>query len=153
MTAERFDADVEARTNGGIAIRLPFDPDDAWGEKDAHYVAGSIQGIRMRGKLVRRGTNPYLELGPSWCRSPGFGTGDRVQVVLEPEGPQLADLHPDFRAALDADPDARRSFESLATFYRKGFVRDIDGAKRPETRRRRLDKLIAACESGKRLMP
>ena len=31
MTAQRFEATVEPRSNGGIAIRLPFDPDVAWG--------------------------------------------------------------------------------------------------------------------------
>jgi hypothetical protein len=47
-------------------------------------------------------------------------------------GPQVATMVPDFAA--DADSDARRSFESLPTFYRKGYVRWIELAKRPETR-------------------
>ena len=147
MSSERFEAEIEGRTNGGIAIRVPFDPDRAWGEKDAHYVAGTIHGIRVRGKLVLRGRDPYLELGPAWCRSPGVAAGDRVQVVLEAEGPQLDTLPPDLRAALDADPVARRAFVSLATFYRKGFVRGVEEAKRPETRARRIAETLEALRS------
>ena len=146
MTAERFEAVIEGRTNGGIAIRVPFDPNRSWGPKGAHHVAGTVHGIRVRGRLVLRGTDPYLELGPSWCRSPGVTAGDRVQVVLEAEGPQLATLPPDLRAALAADPVAQRAFVSLATFYRKGYVRDIVAAKRPETRARRIAETLAALQ-------
>ena len=138
MNAQRFEALVEPRSNGGISIRIPFDPDEAWGEKDRHYVAGSIHGFRVRGSLVRRDGAPYLELGPAWCRAGIVAAGDRVDVRLEPEGPQLDDLGPELRAALDADPAARRTFESLATFYRKAIVRQVDGLKRPETRQRNL---------------
>ena len=148
MTARRFEATVEGRSSGGISIRLPFDPDVAWGAKDRHYVAGSIHGFRVRGSLVRRDDVPYLELGPAWCRSGIVSAGDRVAVRLEPEGPQLDDLGPELRAALDADPAARRTFESLATFYRKAIVREVDGAKRPETRQRNLEAAMRRLRSG-----
>jgi len=148
MRTRRFDATVEAHRNGGIAIRVPFDPDEAWGAKDRHYVAGSIHGFRARGRLVNRGSDPYLELGPSWCRTGVVNPGDRVPVVLEPEGPQFDDLPPDLRDALAADPAARRAFESLATFYRNGFVRGVETAKRPDTRARRIAETIDALRAG-----
>jgi len=146
----QFETAVEGRRSGGIAIRLPFDPDAHWGDKDRHYVCGSIAGIRVRGALVQRGADPYLELGPSWCRAGIVTAGDRVTVVLEPEGPQFGDLPPEFQEALAADPAARRSFEALATFYRKGFVRDIEGAKRPDTRARRIRETVEALRAGRR---
>jgi hypothetical protein len=34
MTAQQFEATVEPRSNGGIAICLPFDLDAAWGARD-----------------------------------------------------------------------------------------------------------------------
>ena len=77
-----------------------------------------------------------------------MAAGDRVAVRLEPEGPQLDDLGPELRAALDADPAARRAFESLATFYRKAIVREVDGAKRPETRQRNLAAAMDRLRSG-----
>jgi hypothetical protein len=146
----RFETAVEGRSNGGIAVRLPFDPDATWGAKDRHHVAGSIAGIRVRGSLVRRGADPYLELGPSWCRAGIVTAGDRVTVILEPEGPQFDDLLPEFQEALAADPAARRTFESLATFYRNGFVRDIEGAKRHETQARRIRETVEALRAGRR---
>jgi hypothetical protein len=148
MTAQQFQATVEPRPNGGIAVRLPFDPDAAWGAKDRHHITGSVHGVPVRGSLVRRDDAPYLELGPAWCRSGTVSVGETVTVHLQPEGPQLDDLGPELRAALDADPAARRVFESLPTFYRKAIVREVDGVKRPETRQRNLaavlDRLRAA---------
>jgi hypothetical protein len=153
MTAQRFRATVEPRANGSVAIRLPFDPDAAWGGKDRHYVAGSIHGVRVRGSLVRRGDGRWLELGPAWCRSGRVSAGDTVEVDLQPEGPQLDDLGPELRAALDAEPAARRAFESLATFYRKAIVREVDGVKRPETRERNLARVMDRLRTGRPITP
>ena len=47
-------------------------------------------------------------------------------------------------------PAAGRFFESLPTIYRKNFMRWIDGAKRPETRAKRIAETVATLKSGKR---
>jgi uncharacterized protein YdeI (YjbR/CyaY-like superfamily) len=39
---------------------------------------------------------------------------------------------------------ARRFFESLATFYRNGYVRWVEGAKRPATQATRITETVAA---------
>jgi len=145
-----FTAIVEGRQNGGIAIRLPFDPNAEWGVRQRHDVNGAVNGHRVRGKLTQRGDAHYLELGPAWCRDENIGDGTPVRVSLLPEGPQMATLTPDIATALDAEPAARAFFESLATFYRKNFVRWIDGAKRPETRARRIAETVATLKAGKR---
>jgi len=62
-------------------------------------------------------------------------TGDEVEVVLYPEGPQRANLAPDVAAALDTAPDAAAFFDSLAQFYRRGYLRWIDATKRSPDKR------------------
>lgn len=145
MNAQRFIAQVEPRPRGSIAIRLPFDPSTVWGDKDRHYVTGSIEGRRLRGKLtpMEPGTY-YLQLGPAWCRDRRLAPGEPVSVELEPEGPQLYSMAPDIATALTAEPAARRFFESLATFYRNGYIDWIEQAKRPETRAKRIEGTVAA---------
>jgi uncharacterized protein YdeI (YjbR/CyaY-like superfamily) len=49
-----------------------------------------------------------------------------------------------------ANKDAWAFFQRQAPYYRKIMTGWVGGAKQEETRRRRLDKLIAACESGRR---
>ena len=139
-----FQATLEPRRGGGVAVRIPFDPVDAWGAKDRHYVTGTIGGYGVRGSLATMSGDPYLLLGPAWCRDPRVGAGASVAVSLVPEGPQLGTLAPDLRAALAADPKVRRFFESLATFYRNDYVDWVEAAKRPETRVKRIAESVEA---------
>jgi Bacteriocin-protection, YdeI or OmpD-Associated/Domain of unknown function (DUF1905) len=146
----KFTAPVEVRARGGIAIKLPFDPDAEWGDKAVHHVRGSVKGTNVRGALTTLDGWHYLELGPAWCRDAHLEPGTPVNVVLVPEGPQYETLAADLAAAFDGEPMARRYFESLATFYREGYVRWIEEAKRPETRARRIVETLDALKAGKK---
>jgi hypothetical protein len=129
-------------------VDLPFDPDIEWGQKDRHYVAGTIHGFTYRG--VIDAVPARLQLGPSWCRDPRVRPGNRVDVTIGPEGPQLDSMSADIRAAFEAEPGARRFFESLATFYRTAYVTWIEEARRPETRAKRIGLTVAALKAGRR---
>lgn len=101
MSQRRFIARAESRANGGVFVPVPFDPDEAWGRKTRHHVRGTVNGMPMRGVIEpadRRG----LALRPAWQRDCGVPVGAEVEVVLEPEGPQRADLADDVAAALAA---------------------------------------------------
>ena len=56
------------------------------------------------------------------------------RVVVEPG---------DFARALDDDPVARAAYDNLAYSHKREHVRAIESAKKPETRRRRIEKAIA----------
>jgi uncharacterized protein YdeI (YjbR/CyaY-like superfamily) len=56
----------------------------------------------------------------------------------------------DITRAIGEDPAARRFFESLATFYRNGYVNWIEAAKRPATRQNRIEATVAALTAGRR---
>src|SRR5215207_9862788 len=99
-----FTAKVGARPRGGIVIKLPFDPCTEWGDKQRYDVTGTIGGRNVRGRLSSIDDEYYLELGPAWCRDASVVAGAQVLVSLEPEGPQIASLAPDFAAALEAQP-------------------------------------------------
>jgi len=75
--------------------------------------------------------------------------GDQVRVVLAPEGPQRDDLADDIATALRASPEAAAFFDSLAQFYRRGYLRWIDGTtRRPDLRRERIATMIRLLEAG-----
>jgi len=104
----------------------------------------------MRGKLTAADDGFELRLGPSWCRDPRMVAGTDLEVVLAPEGPGRGSMGEDEQAALDAAPDARAFFESLPTFYRKNYARWLHGAKRPETRARRVAEFVGLLKAGRR---
>jgi uncharacterized protein YdeI (YjbR/CyaY-like superfamily) len=70
-------------------------------------------------------------------------------VEQEPEGPQRGELAEDFAAALAADPGAGASFDTLAQFYRKAYLRYLDAAKRrPDLRAERIAEVTGLLADG-----
>ena len=121
---------------------VPFDPNKVWGAKGRHEAAGTINGIEYRGLITRGASGFYLALGPTWRRDNGIEAGATVEVVLHPSGVQVQDLSPDIGHAFESEPAARARFESLAGYYRRNFIRWIEGAKRQETREKRIKRMI-----------
>jgi hypothetical protein len=149
MTSQRFSARL---TESGTRtyVVLPFDPDNAWGVKERHYITGTVNGCRVRGVLGSNGREYFLPLGPAWLKGAGLAAGATVDVELSPEGPQGGNVAPDVAKALGADPRAKAFFEGLATFYRKNFIRWIESAKRPETRAARISEMMKLLKAGRR---
>ncbi len=148
-TARRFTSTI-MRSGSRTYVVIPFYPDEAWGVKEHHHVRGTINASMVRGMLRSDGKQVYLTLGPVWLRDAGVEVGASVDVELVPEGPQHETLAPDIVAALDAEPEAKRFFESLATYYRNGYMRWIDGNKRPEIRQSRIAEVIGLLNAGKK---
>ena len=77
-----------------------------------------------------------------------------VSVEIAPEGPQLDQLADDIVNALEANPRALAAFEGLATFYRKAWLRWIDGTKRrPDVRARRIAEMVRLVAAGHKERP
>jgi hypothetical protein len=148
--ARRFTATI-TRSRTKAYVVLPFDPNEAWGAKSRHYVKGSIGGCVIRGVLLFDGNDFVLSLGPAWLRDNPVqqGAARPVEVMLTPDGPQPEALAPDIAAALEAEPQARAFFNSIAPFYRKNYIRWIETAKRAETRAARIRETVIALRAGK----
>lgn len=132
-------------------IVLPFEPSQAWGPKTRHHIAGTIGGRRIRTTLPGEGPDARVVFGHA-CAA--FDVGEAVEVVLEPEGPQLSSLAPDLAEALAARPEALDFFVSLATFYRKGYLRWVDATRRrPDLRAARISELVELLAAGHKERP
>jgi hypothetical protein len=135
-------------------VPVPFDPDEEWGRKPEHHVHGTVNGMGVRAVIEPLEDGLGIVLGPAWRRDCGIEPGDAVDVVLAPEGPQRDDLAPDIAAALDASPAAGAFFDSLAQFYRRAYLRWIDGTKRrPEVRAERIAETVRLLEAGEKERP
>jgi hypothetical protein len=151
MTTKAFTATVSDGGRGTAYIALPFDPDGVWGRRTNHQLHGTVGGRRFRGSFTRVDDEWRTSLGPVWRRDNHTEIGDSVKLVLEPEGPQRTDLDADIVEALDASSAAALQFDGLAQFYRKAFLKWIDGTKRrPDERARRIAEMITLLEAGKK---
>lgn len=137
-----------------VMVPVPFDPDVVWGRKPEHRVHGTVNGMNVRASIEGLSGGFAIVLGPAWRRDCGVRSGDAVDVVLAPEGPQRDDLAADVRAALEAEPAAGAFFDGLAQFYRRAFLRWIDATKRrPEERERRIAEMIDLLRRGEKERP
>jgi hypothetical protein len=151
---QTFTASATTDARGRAIVRLPFDPDQVWGRRRAHHIAGTVNGHRVRGPLQRVTDGTALVLGASWRRDCGVAPGDEVVVALRPEGPQRAELAADVAAALAQDPGAAAFFDSLATYYRTGYLRWIDATtRRPDVRAARIGELVDLLKAGVKQRP
>jgi hypothetical protein len=145
----RFSVTVSDGGRGRVFVPVPFDADAEWGPKTRHPVGGTLNGTRVRGVVqLQNGVQGFL-VGLAWLRGSDLAPGDEAEVYLEPEGPQRQDLADDVAAALEASPRAAQFFDSLAQFYRRGYLRWIDATKRsPEMRRDRIATMVELLEAG-----
>jgi uncharacterized protein YdeI (YjbR/CyaY-like superfamily) len=154
MTARRFTGTARADGRGRVVVPVPFDPDQVWGVKSRHHITGTVNQMRVRGVIETAEADRRIVLTPSWLRDHGLAPGDRVEVELSPEGPQRADLADDIAAALDAAPAAAAFFDSLAQFYRRAYLRWIDGTtRRPELRAARIAEMVELLTAGIKQRP
>jgi len=153
-TPKRFKTVVTTDARRRVLVPVPFDPDQLWGPKGQHRVSGTVNGLGVRAVIEPLGQGRGILLGAAWRRDCGIGPGDEVEVMLTPEGPQRDDLAPDFAAALDAAPEAGEFFDSLAQFYRNGYLRWIDATKRrPEERKVRIAETVDLLKAGVKERP
>ena len=79
----------------------------------------------------------------------GVAGGDEVDVDIELDtAPREVTVPADFAAALDAEPDAQRTFDRLSNSNKGWHVSSIEGAKTDETRQRRIAKSVRRAARG-----
>jgi bacteriocin resistance YdeI/OmpD-like protein/uncharacterized protein DUF1905 len=149
MSTQRFNTTL-VKSGTGAYFVIPFDPDEVWGAKERHYVAGTINGHRFRGCIEADRTPCIHSIGAAWLRDNDVGDGANVEVIMAPEGHQVETVSPDIGDALKAEPEARAFFESVAPFYRNNYIRWIESAKRPETRSTRIAEMVKSLKAGEK---
>ena len=149
MLTQHFESVIK-KIGARSCIEIPFNPNDVWGIKQRHYINGSVNGCKVRGSLGLDGSHYFLSLGAVWLRDNRLDVGAKVDVILFPEGPQAESMSADIANSLESNPQAKTFFESLATFYRRNYIKWIEGAKRPETRSKRIDEMVKLLNAGRK---
>ena len=140
----RFHATLELAGKRATGFRIPDEVVGALGAGRKPAVRVTIAGHTYRSTVARRGDRYLIGVSAENRAAAGVAAGDEVDVDIELDTePREVTVPPDFAAALDADPQARRFFDGLSFSQKQGYVLPIEQAKKPETRERRLAKAIA----------
>ncbi|MEO8572302.1 MAG: YdeI/OmpD-associated family protein [Chloroflexota bacterium] len=146
----RFRTTILGAGKTAAGIQIPTDILDALGTSRKPAVTVTIKGYTYRSTVATISGAFMIGVSNAVRTAAGVAAGDEIDVEIELDTqPREVTVPPDLAAALDADPAAKRFFETLSYSNKRRVVEPIDGAKAPETRQRRLDKSIERLREGK----
>jgi uncharacterized protein YdeI (YjbR/CyaY-like superfamily) len=109
-----------------------------------------MRGYTYRSSVAMVGGIPMVGVSAENRAGAGVAGGDEVDVDIELDtAPREVTVPADFAAALDAEPNARRTFEGLSYSNKSWHVLQIEGAKTDETRTRRIARSLEALGEGR----
>jgi Bacteriocin-protection, YdeI or OmpD-Associated/Domain of unknown function (DUF1905) len=125
-------------------LEVPEEVVEALGRGRRPAVTITINGHSWRSRVAIMRGRCLISLSNANRQAAGVATGDEVEVEVEfdPE-PRVVAEPAELARALDADPLARAAYNRLPYGLKLQHVRAIESAKKPETRRRRIEKAIA----------
>lgn len=134
------------------SITVPFDVEQAFGARGRVPVRGLLNAAPFRSSVFRMGgDNHFMVVNRHLREATGIQGGELVTVLLERDDePRVVEPPDDFTQALDANDEARATWDDLSYTHQREHVEHIEGAKKPETRRRRIEKSVALLAAGKR---
>lgn len=133
----------EARGGGGAWIQVPPSVVKELGAAGRIPVRATFDGIPYRGSVVSMGGEGMaIGILKDIRMQLGKQVGDEVVVALErDDGPREVEVPEDLATALNAAGVAG-AFERLSFTIRKEIAQGVAGAKKPETRQRRIEAVV-----------
>jgi hypothetical protein len=143
VAAQRFTGTLEAGRGGGALVVLPAGVLAALGGGSRFRVTGSVAGVAFESSTMSLGAGRVcVGVQKATRAAAGLEIGDAVEFQIErDERPRTLEIPADLAEALAGD-DARAAFERLSFTRRREHAESVAGAKRPETRARRLAKVL-----------
>lgn len=124
-------------------IRIPSEVVDGLGVGKKPPVRVTVGRGTYRSTVARRGDAYLVSLSAANRELTGVAAGDEVEVTIELDRePREVEVPRDLAAALEAG-GARASFDRSSFTARKEIVRNLEAAKKPETRRRRIERAVS----------
>lgn len=126
------------------ACPIPFDVVEAYGARGHVRVRGKINDLPFRTTLVQGGPGAhYIVVHRDLRDRLGVARGDVVLVEMQLDPRQRrVPIPADLRRALSRDARAKGKFTGLPPSHQQRYVDYIAEARRPETRRRRIQESL-----------
>lgn len=146
----RFHATIEQSGKTATGIVVPPEVVAALGSSKKPAVKVTINGHTYRTTVATMSGDFMIPVSAEIREKAGVKGGDEVDVDIEiDDQPRVLEIPADFAAALEADAEAKRFFETLSYSNKRRFTYSIEEAKTPETRQRRIEKSVASLREGK----
>jgi hypothetical protein len=114
-------------------------------------VVVTINGKSYRSSVAVMGGQNLISLSAANRDFIGVSAGDTVEVDLELDTqPRIVEVPEDLAAAMAAEPAAAEFYATLSYSAQRRYVEPLGEAKTPETRSRRIAKVVADLKAGKK---
>ena len=146
----RFRTTILQSDKTATGIRVPAEVVEALGAGKRPKIKVTIRGYTYRSSIAVMGGDFMVGVSADNRAGAGVAGGDEVDVDIELDTePREVTVPPEFAAALDAEPAARRTFDRLSYSNKSWHTLQIAGAKSDETRQRRIAKSVEALRDGR----
>lgn len=146
----RFRATIQRSGRTATGIQVPEHVVEALGSGKRPPVEVTINGYTYRNTVAVMGGVYMVGISAEHRAGAGVAGGDEVDVEMQLDtAPREVTVPADFAAALDAEPEARRTFDGLSYSNKSWHALQVQGAKTDETRQRRIAKSVAILKEGR----
>jgi hypothetical protein len=148
-TSVTFETTVAATGNNtGIVVPEEVIDQLAAGKRPPVFV--TVNGYDYRSTVAVMGGRYMIGISAAIRQETGLQGGDPIRVTLAvADSPRAVDVPADFAAALAVDESVSAFFAKLSNSLQRYHVDNINGAKSPETRQRRIEKAVSLFQDGK----
>lgn len=144
----KFEAVLQKHPNQDATyIEIPFDVEKVFGTKRVK-VKAKFDGIEYRGSIVRMGLPCYIiGITKEIRKKINKEAGESISVEIEKdEEERVIELPEDFKILLNNNNEASKFYESLSYSAKRKYDKWITGAKKLETREKRMQEAISKLE-------
>ena len=139
-----FRATVELAGRTATGVRVPAAAVESLEAGRQPLVKVTIGEHTYPSKVAVRGGEYRIPISAENRALAGVEAGDEIDVAIELDrDPRVVAVPSDLAAALEAAPEALHYFELLSYSRQQWYVLNVEDAKTPETRARRIERAIA----------
>lgn len=147
----KFRTTIESSGKNTTGIPVPPEVVDALGSGKRPAVKVTVGGHTYRSSVSSMNGEFMISLSADNRAKAGVSAGDEVEVALElDDAPREVTVPADLAGALADDAEAKRFFDSLSYSNKSWYVLWIEGAKKEDTRQRRVAKAVTMLREGKK---
>jgi len=127
------------------ALKPPFNVVEVFQRKGRVPVRGTINGFPYRSSLMNMGDGHCMVVNAKMRAGGKCKAGDTVAVVMELDTEErTVDVPAYLKKLIASDPKAKEYWDKISFTHKKEYVREIEEAKRPETREKRMAAMMDA---------
>lgn len=143
-----FDTTLKGMGNN-TGIEIPPEILEALGAGKRPALVVTVNGHGFRTTAGVMGGTSMIPVSAALRRETGLAAGDAIHVsLLVATTPREVDVPDDFAQAMEED-GVRPFFDGLSNSLRRYHVDQVNAARSPDTRTRRIQKAIGLFRSGK----